>query len=194
MLTHTYPHKPLSKIKVIICNHQADSQLSSYVWPDIWLVIFKFRKVWSYITPNVLTDTRCHYRTQTQLTFIQIELISCRLTVIECKSVSWLSVCLSQMSHFLCPYPSQPVTFYLNSNVCLHFIMLAYSRYPCFLDFVLFRWCHISLVKVINCSLPGSLLYWHVFKESWDRRYIGLLYMAGGMQVVYIIHLVYAAQ
>ena len=34
MLTHTYPHKPLMKIKVTICNHQAGSPL--YVWPDVW--------------------------------------------------------------------------------------------------------------------------------------------------------------
>ena len=34
MLTHTYPHKPLGKIKVTIYNHQADSPF--YVWPDIW--------------------------------------------------------------------------------------------------------------------------------------------------------------
>ena len=32
-VTHTYPHKPLRKIKVTICNHQADSPL--YVWPDV---------------------------------------------------------------------------------------------------------------------------------------------------------------
>ena len=34
MLTHTYPYKPLKKIKVTICNQQADRQL--YVWPDVW--------------------------------------------------------------------------------------------------------------------------------------------------------------
>ena len=34
MLAHTYPHKPLRKIKVTICNYQADSPL--YVWPDVW--------------------------------------------------------------------------------------------------------------------------------------------------------------
>ena len=35
VLTHTctYLHKPLRKIKVTICNHQADSPL--YVWPDV---------------------------------------------------------------------------------------------------------------------------------------------------------------
>ena len=33
MLIHTYTHKLLSKIKVTICNHQADSPL--YVWPDV---------------------------------------------------------------------------------------------------------------------------------------------------------------
>ena len=34
MLTHTYPYKPLRKIEVAICNHQADSPL--YVWPNVW--------------------------------------------------------------------------------------------------------------------------------------------------------------
>ena len=29
-----------------------------------YLVNCKFRKVWSYMTPNVLTETRCHYTTQ----------------------------------------------------------------------------------------------------------------------------------
>ena len=33
MLTHTYAHKPPMKIKVTICNHQADSPL--HVWPDV---------------------------------------------------------------------------------------------------------------------------------------------------------------
>ena len=33
MLNHTYPHKPLRKIKVTTCNHQADSPL--YVWSDV---------------------------------------------------------------------------------------------------------------------------------------------------------------
>ena len=34
MLTQIYPHKPLRKIEVTICNHQADSLLS--VWPNVW--------------------------------------------------------------------------------------------------------------------------------------------------------------
>ena len=33
MLTHTYPHKPLRKIKVNISSHHGDSPL--YVWPDV---------------------------------------------------------------------------------------------------------------------------------------------------------------
>ena len=33
MLTHTYPHKPLSKTEVTIGNHQTDSPLC--VWPDV---------------------------------------------------------------------------------------------------------------------------------------------------------------
>ena len=39
-------------------NHQADSQL---VWPDVWSVDLQvYKKVWLYMTPNVLTETRCH--------------------------------------------------------------------------------------------------------------------------------------
>ena len=34
MLTHTYLLKPLRKIKMTVCNHQADSPL--YVWSDVW--------------------------------------------------------------------------------------------------------------------------------------------------------------
>ena len=36
MLTHIYLHKLLKKIKMIICNHQADSSLYMYVWLDVW--------------------------------------------------------------------------------------------------------------------------------------------------------------
>ena len=54
MLTHTFSHKFLKKIKVTRCNHQADRPL--FVWTD--LIICKFRKVRSYMTPNVLTETR----------------------------------------------------------------------------------------------------------------------------------------
>ena len=52
MLTHTYSCKPLRKIKAIIFNHQADSHLMYGLTSD--LVICKFRKAWSYMTPNVL--------------------------------------------------------------------------------------------------------------------------------------------
>ena len=34
MLTHTYPHKRLRKVKLTPCNHQADSP--HFVWPDVW--------------------------------------------------------------------------------------------------------------------------------------------------------------
>ena len=33
ILTHPYPHKPLRKIEMTICNQQADSP--RYVWPDV---------------------------------------------------------------------------------------------------------------------------------------------------------------
>ena len=53
--SHTYPDKPWRNIKVSTCNRQTDRPL--YVWSD--LVICKFGKVWSYMTPNVLTETGC---------------------------------------------------------------------------------------------------------------------------------------
>ena len=42
VLTHTYLHKPVRKIKVTICNHQADSPL--YVGPDVWSGDLQIRK------------------------------------------------------------------------------------------------------------------------------------------------------
>ena len=36
MLTYVYPHKPLRKIEVIICNHQVAIECPLYVWPDVW--------------------------------------------------------------------------------------------------------------------------------------------------------------
>ena len=38
----------MKKIKVTICSHQADNP--RYVWPDVWLVISKFRKSMAYMT------------------------------------------------------------------------------------------------------------------------------------------------
>ena len=34
VLIHTYPHKPMIKIKVTICNHQADYPHD--MWIDVW--------------------------------------------------------------------------------------------------------------------------------------------------------------
>ena len=44
-----------------MCNDQADSPL--YVWPDVWSCDLQ---VWSFMTPNVLTEIRCHTTTQTK--------------------------------------------------------------------------------------------------------------------------------
>ena len=59
MLTHTYPHKPRRKIEVTICKI---TRLTAHFMCGLMfdLLIFKFMKVWSYKTPNVLTETRCH--------------------------------------------------------------------------------------------------------------------------------------
>ena len=47
MLTHTHPHKPLRKIKVATCNHQADSSL--FVWPGVWSGDLRVERVWCRI-------------------------------------------------------------------------------------------------------------------------------------------------
>ena len=51
MFTHTYPHKPLRKTKVTICNHQTDGPLMCGLMFD--LVIHKFRK------SMAIHDTEC---------------------------------------------------------------------------------------------------------------------------------------
>ena len=50
MLTYTYPHKHLGKIKVVICNHQVDSLF--FLWLISTLVICKLLSM-------VVRDTEC---------------------------------------------------------------------------------------------------------------------------------------
>ena len=55
MLTHNYPHKPLRKIEVTICKHQADSPF--YVWPVVWSVDLQVGHTWyrmSLLRPGVI--------------------------------------------------------------------------------------------------------------------------------------------
>ena len=59
MLTHTYPHKPLRKIKVAIYDHQADGPLYVCLISD--LVICRFRK------STVIHDTECRFWDQVSL-------------------------------------------------------------------------------------------------------------------------------
>ena len=58
-LIHIYTHKPLRKIKVTLCNHQAD--ISLYVWPNVWFgelqVQKKYGHTWrwmSLLRPSVI--------------------------------------------------------------------------------------------------------------------------------------------
>ena len=53
MLTHRFPHKPLRNGITRLTAQFCVAMMSD-------LVICKFRKVWLYVTPNVLTETRCH--------------------------------------------------------------------------------------------------------------------------------------
>ena len=64
IVTHTYPHKFLRKIKVAICDHKVDRPF--YLWPDVCsgdLQSSKKSTVW-YITLNVLTKTKCDGATE----------------------------------------------------------------------------------------------------------------------------------
>ena len=90
MLTHTYPHKPLRKIKVTICNHQADSPL--YVSSDVWFGDWRFRK------RMVIHDTECPYWDQVSLNNTN-QLPNKLNPVQECwSSVPWeLSYVLTQV-------------------------------------------------------------------------------------------------
>ena len=58
MLIHKYPHKPLRKIKVTICNHQDDSQC--YLWPYVHFGDLHEKSM-------VIHDTECSYWDQVSL-------------------------------------------------------------------------------------------------------------------------------
>ena len=63
MLTHTYPRKPLGILKGLYAITTLAAHFMCGLMSD--LVICKFRKVWPYMILNVLTETRCHWTTQT---------------------------------------------------------------------------------------------------------------------------------
>ena len=55
-LTHTYPHKPLSK------NKWPSTIISFCLWLDVWSDDLQACwRVWSYLTLNVLIQTKCYY-------------------------------------------------------------------------------------------------------------------------------------
>ena len=58
--THIYPHKPLRKIWVTICKHQADGPL--YVWPNVWSGDLQVLE-----KSMVIHDTECPYWDQVSL-------------------------------------------------------------------------------------------------------------------------------
>ena len=55
MLIHTYPNKPMEKIKGSISSHKVDDP---FYFCHVCSVICRLWK--EYLTPNVLTETRCH--------------------------------------------------------------------------------------------------------------------------------------
>ena len=60
MLTHTYPHKARRKIEVTICKiTRLTAHFMCGLMSDLLICTCLYLKVWSYMTPNVLTETRC---------------------------------------------------------------------------------------------------------------------------------------
>ena len=71
VLTHTYPHKIQRNIKIAICSHQVDSPI--YLWTDVCSGDLKAKKrVWSYTTADVLTETRCQYTSSNSISYARI--------------------------------------------------------------------------------------------------------------------------
>ena len=61
MLTHTYPHKARRKIEVTICKiTRLTAHFMCGLMSDLLICTCLYLKVWSYMTLNVLTETRCH--------------------------------------------------------------------------------------------------------------------------------------
>ena len=61
MLTHTYPHKARRKIEVTICKiTRLTAHFMCGLMSDLLICTCLYLKVWSDMTPNVLTETRCH--------------------------------------------------------------------------------------------------------------------------------------
>ena len=68
MITHSCPHKPLRKITVAICSHQVD--IPFYTWSDVCFGDLQAKeRVWSYMTPNILTKTKCYNKTNSDRAF-----------------------------------------------------------------------------------------------------------------------------
>ena len=60
MLTHIYPHKPWREIEVTICKiTRLTAHFMCGLMSDL-LICTCLLKIWSYMTQNVLTETRCH--------------------------------------------------------------------------------------------------------------------------------------
>ena len=78
MLTNTYPHKPMRKIKVTICNHQVE--VSFYLWPSICSGDLQAKNSeWSYTTPE------CPYWDQVSKNNTKLKLIY--FTCLTCSFV-----------------------------------------------------------------------------------------------------------
>ena len=96
MFTHTYPHKPLRKIKVTICNHQADIPL--YVWPDVWSgdvqALKKYIHTWhwkSLLRPGVIKQHKsCTHRNQ-KVSYAVLTYQSVSLLFWICARLHWIT-------------------------------------------------------------------------------------------------------
>ena len=129
-----YPHKPLSKNEVTICNHQPDSPL--YVWPDVWFdqlqVQKKYGQTWhrmSLLRPGVIKQHQTKTNKPNLLTINSV-------FVHTHKQVKWLSVNASatfRLDHIHVRMHESPLNiFWQSSNQndwCMEYISCQLYNY-----------------------------------------------------------------
>ena len=104
MLTHVYPHKPLRKIELTICNHQADSPL--YVLPDVWCDDLQVHKKYGWMSrwDQVWLNNTKPNQTSIWIFLVQVGLIGCRTMQSKLILTGFMPCLLDHVQSILCPW------------------------------------------------------------------------------------------
>ena len=140
------------------------------MWLDVWWVISKHRKrIWSHLTPNILTETRCHSTTQIN----HLCLAWCLMGDFQAQKRVW--------SYVTPKYPNWDQVSLNNTNKakqsyhCLR--RLSIECYICFISVILFQYpgCARVWVGVSAAFLLGEgvrwtdceAVYWNIWLWLW---------------------------